>query len=308
MLAVAVLGYVVWQGGLTSISYTLLGWQRELHRELTLTLTALSEQSAIATWTALLGVSFGYGVFHAAGPGHGKAVLATFLMSHGGAVGRALGLSFAAALLQGVTAIALVAILVYGLGWVTRQAMGSVVWVEYASFLLVAALGAWLCWRAIGQLRRAYAVNDHDHDHACCGGHHISPQQSLDWRTALMTVGAIGMRPCSGAVLMLGAAGLLGKFAVGVAAVAAMSLGTGLTVSMLALASVVARGWAQRRLARQGATQRRAQRAAGWAALAGGLIIVVLGISLWAAGAAQPLGDPMLGEPPAQSGNPLTGD
>lgn len=122
-----------------------------------------------------------------------------------------------------------------------------------------------------------------------------------------MTVGAIGMRPCSGAVLMLGAAGLLGQFAVGVAAVAAMSLGTGLTVSMLALASVVARGWAQRRLARQGAAYHRVQRAAGWVALAGGIVIVTLGVSLWAAGVAQPVGDPVLGEPPSRSGNPLTG-
>lgn len=123
-----------------------------------------------------------------------------------------------------------------------------------------------------------------------------------------MTVGAIGMRPCSGAVLMLGAAGLLGQFVVGVAAVAAMSLGTGLTVSMLALASVVARGWAQRRLARQGTTYQRAQRVTGWVALAGGMVIVALGISLWAAGVAQPVGDPVLGAPPTQSSNPLTGD
>ncbi|MGM0544546.1 MAG: nickel/cobalt transporter [Pseudomonadota bacterium] len=315
LLALGMLGvayYAFWQGGLTSLSYTLLGWQRELHRELTLALTALSRESATTTWAALLGVSFGYGVFHAAGPGHGKAVLATFLMSHGGAIGRALGLSFAAALLQGLTAIVLVGVLVYGLGWVTRQAMGSVVWVEYASFLLVAALGAWLCWQAIGQLRRAYAANDHDHDHdhdhACCGGHHVTPHQSLDWRTALMTVGAIGMRPCSGAVLMLGAAGLLGQFTMGVAAVAAMSLGTGLTVSVLALASVVARDWARRRLARQGATLQRAQRAAGWLALAGGIVIVALGVSLWAAGASQPAGDPVLGEPPTSTSNPLTGN
>lgn len=317
------------QGGLQGLSYQLLGWQRDLHRALTLAITELSRAPTTATWLSLLGISFAYGVFHAAGPGHGKAVLATYLATHGGAVKRALGLSFAASLLQGVTAIALVVVLVHGLGWVTRQAMGSVVWVEQASFILVATLGLWLCWRAIKQLRGAYKPeahvissireNGHEHNHAqshshshdhshCCGGaHHIEPHQALDWRTALMTVGAIGMRPCSGAVLMLGAASLLGQFEVGVASVLVMSLGTGITVSALALASILARGWAQRRLSKQQHSHRNIQKATGWVALAGGSLIVVLGISLSVAGVAQPASGPLFNEPPAQQASPLTG-
>lgn len=332
LLAAAVL-FIVWQGGFQSVSYQLLGWQRDLHRSLTLAITELSRTPTMATWVSLLGISFAYGVFHAAGPGHGKAVLATYLASHGGAVKRALGLSFAASLLQGVTAIALVVVLVYGLGWITRQAMGSVAWVEQASFLLVAALGAWLCWRAVKQLRRAYQPeraahshspghehnqdhehnpnhehsHGHDHSHCCGGAHHIEPHQALDWRTAMMTVGAIGMRPCSGAVLMLGAASLLGQFEVGVASVVAMSIGTGITVSALALASIFARGWAQRRLSKQQYSQRSVQKATGWVALAGGALIVVIGISLSVAGVAQPASGPLLNEPPARQGHPLTG-
>ena len=316
--AIAVLGaalvvFVV-QANLQSASFQLLAWQRDLHRSLTLAITELSRTPTMSTWLTLLGVSFAYGVFHAAGPGHGKAVLATYLASHGGATRRALGLSFAASLLQGVTAIVMVAVLVHGLGWVTRQAMGSVVLVEQASFLLVALLGAWLCWRAIKQLRRSYAGSDynavghshshshsHSHDHAhCCGGaHHIEPQQALDWRTALMTVGAIGMRPCTGAVLMLGAASLLEQFYVGVASVMAMSLGTGITVSVLAIASIVARGWATKRLQKQ-RSQRLVEKVAGWVALAGGALIIALGVSLSLAGAAQPASGPLLNDPPAR--------
>ncbi|UXZ53538.1 nickel/cobalt transporter [Halomonas sp. 7T] len=328
--AIAVFGaalvvFVV-QANLQSASFQLLAWQRDLHRSLTLAITELSRTPTAGTWLTLLGVSFAYGVFHAAGPGHGKAVLATYLASHGGATRRALGLSFAASLLQGVTAIAMVAVLVHGLGWVTRQAMGSVVWVEQASFLLVALLGAWLCWRAVKQLRHVYAAphspedmqprsanhrhdyshdhhshEHHSHDHAhCCGGaHHIEPQQALDWRTALMTVGAIGMRPCTGAVLMLGAASLLGQFYVGVASVMAMSLGTGITVSFLAIASIVARGWAAKRLQKQ-RSQQLVEKVAGWVALTGGALIIALGVSLSLAGAAQPASGPLLNEPPAR--------
>ncbi|MGP8292304.1 nickel/cobalt transporter [Vreelandella zhanjiangensis] len=335
LVALLVLGVVVlvWglQDSLQGVSYQLLAWQRELHRALTLAITELAREPTRATWWVLLSVSFGYGVFHAAGPGHGKAVLATYLASHGGATRRALGLSFAASILQGVTAIVMVAILVHGLGWLTRQAMGSVVWVEQASFLLVTLLGVWLCVRAYKQLRNAYRPmspmtfqpvsqdhahshhhghhNHHHHDHGhhhCCGGaHHIEPQQALDWRTALMTVFAIGMRPCSGAVLLLGASSLLGQFYVGVLSVLAMSLGTGITVSALALASVFARRWATRRLAKQQRVSQHLHKAVGWAALAGGLLIILLGVTLSIASVSQPASSPLFGEPAARQSNPL---
>ncbi|WP_249975924.1 nickel/cobalt transporter [Vreelandella olivaria] len=316
VLGVALLMYLV-QANLQGASLQLLSWQRDLHRALTLAITELSREPTTATWLSLLGVSFAYGVFHAAGPGHGKAVLATYLASHGGATRRALGLSFAASLLQGVTAIAMVVVLVHGLGWVTRQAMGSVAWVEQASFMLVVLLGGWLCWRAVKQLRRAYAVklsdasghshshsHTHDHSHCCGGAHHIEPQQALDWRTALMTVGAIGMRPCTGAVLMVGAASLLGQFYVGVASVLAMSLGTGITVSALALTSVFARGWATKRLHKQ-RSQQVVEKVAGWVALTGGALIIALGVSLSLAGAAQPTSGPLLNEPAQRQNSPL---
>lgn len=315
IVCIGLLGYTLSTDAFQTLSYQLLAWQRDLHRSLTLAMTELAQAPTATTWGVLLGVSFGYGVFHAAGPGHGKAVLATYLASHGGAVRRALGLSFAAALLQGVTAIVLVVVLVYLLGWVTRQAMGSVATVEHVSFLLVAALGGWLCWRAVRQLRAAYAPRhasspaehahgSEGHHHCCHGSHHIEPEQALDKRTALMTVVAIGIRPCSGGVLMVGAASLLGNVLLGVVAVLAMSLGTGLTVSLLALATIVARDWARRRLA--GQQRQLGRRLAAWLALAGGSVIVVLGLSLFATSATQPVGSPLLNEP-TRSANPLTG-
>ena len=304
---------LVLQEALQGLSFQLVAWQRDFHRALTLAISEFSGTPSATAWWALLGISFGYGVFHAAGPGHGKAVLSTYLISQGGARRRALGLSFAASLLQGLVAIALVVVLVHGLGWLTRQAMGSVVWVEQASFAMVALLGAWLCLRAIRQLRRRPATaghlpashshshtHGHHHGHDCCGGHHhVDPERAGDWRTALATVVAIGIRPCSGAVLLLGAATLLGHFLVGVTAVLVMSLGTALTVSALALASVYARDWAEKRLARQ--QTQRAGRLLGWVSLAGGLAIVALGVSLSVTGVSQPSGVPLLGEPPSRS-------
>ena len=320
----------LWQ----DLTLQLLAWQRDLHRALTL---AISEWSAAPSWESgwwLMALSFGYGIFHAAGPGHGKAVLSTYLLSQGGGVKRALGLSFSAAMLQGLTAIALVLILVKGLGWLTRHAMGSVAGLELASFLMVALLGIWLCLRARRMLKQPaasalpaasaanvghaaltahtfspapqghtgqpfhglHAAPAHEHDHArtghdcsCGARHHVAPDEVGDWRTALATVAAIGMRPCSGAVLIMGAASLLGHMALGAAAVMTMALGTAMTVSALALASVLARDWVTRLYLKyklkyepKHGTSRlvQANRLGGWLAMAGGIALVWLGLSL----------------------------
>jgi nickel/cobalt transporter (NicO) family protein len=321
-----------WQG----MSLQLLAWQRELHRSLTLAISGWSDAPSWSSGWWLMALSFGYGVFHAAGPGHGKAVLSTYLVSQGGGIKRALGLSFSAAMLQGLMAIALVLVLVKGLGWLTRQAMGSVAGLELASFLMVAMLGVWLCLRARRILRAGNRASDsrpHAHTHApaalrlqavpagaahdqaaegqsnfqfhahaagsrqallhthsghgcdCGARHHVAPEETGDWRTAIATVVAIGMRPCSGAVLLMGAASLLGHMALGAAAVMTMALGTALTVSALALLSVLARDWVTRLYLKYGlkhGSGRLAQmsRLGGWLALAGGVALVWLGLSL----------------------------
>jgi nickel/cobalt transporter (NicO) family protein len=311
-------------GVMRGLSLQILAWQRDLHRALTLAVSGWSDTPTWATAGWLLALSFGYGVFHAAGPGHGKAVLSTYLVSQGGGLKRALGLSFSAALLQGLMAIAMVLVLVQGLGWLTRQAMGSVAGLELASFLMVALLGAWLCLRAWRMLRRTAAVGgyhhqdhhqglhhhhhdhhhghgdhqDHHHDHDCgCGArHHLSPDEVGNWRTALGAVVAIGLRPCSGAVLMMGAASLLGHAALGAAAVMVMALGTAMTVSALALASVLARDWLTRHYRRlEAGGVVRLKQLSGWLAMVGGLVILWLGVSLaWQAGNATAIGLPLL--------------
>lgn len=68
----------------------------------------------------------------------------------------------------------------------------------------------------------------------------------LDWGKAWSTVAAVGLRPCTGALIVLVFALSQGLLIAGVAATVAMALGTGLTVAALTLAAVSARGLAAR--------------------------------------------------------------
>ena len=218
-------------------------------------------------WT-LLSLSFAYGVFHAAGPGHGKALVASYMLANEQALRRGLVISLCAAVLQGVVAVALVAGMAVLLRATSVQMKAAAGWIELTSYGAIAALGAWLVWRKGHALLAAFAltrgrlVASNGAVFACepcetgfgsdCGHLHAPDPRLLgrefSWRTAAATVLAAGLRPCSGAILVLVFALAQGAFAVGVEAVIAMSLGTALTTGALAAAAVLAKSAALRML------------------------------------------------------------
>ncbi|OOG25572.1 high frequency lysogenization protein HflD [Thioalkalivibrio denitrificans] len=283
-----------------------LAKQRQLHRDLARGMEAVERAPTLANTLALILIGFLYGVFHAAGPGHGKAVITTYLLTHRQHMRRGLILSWASSLLQGFTAIALVLGVVVVAERMAREALGQVRTLELVSFALVAAVGAWLIMRALRGLYRLRTPGhsaahvhehhaDHDHDaHACgtCGhAHHVTPEQaarSNSLGTMVGTVVAVGIRPCTGAILVLAVANMLGLWMAGVAAVVAMSVGTAITVSVLAILAVKARDWAGRATA-VGGSSLAWQRTGQVVALMGGVLIFAIGASLFGAGLGAPV-------------------
>jgi nickel/cobalt exporter len=226
---------------------------------------------------ALLSVSFLYGVFHAAGPGHGKAVISSYLVANDETWRRGIVLSFASALLQAVTAIAIVAVAALLLG-ATAHAMGATVRViEVVSYALIVLIGLRLLWvkgRAFLRLLRGapqkHSAHPHDHAHdhahahahghahhhheeaeASAWGHAHAPEpaalKGAHWlRRGLAAIVAVGLRPCSGAIIVLVFALAQGLFWIGVASTFVMGLGTAITVAIVATVAVGARGLAGR--------------------------------------------------------------
>ena len=154
------------------------GWilakQAEFYRMLSgLIRAAKADGSAAYT---LLGISFLYGVFHAAGPGHGKAVISSYLVANNETWRRGIALSFASAILQALTAIAIVGVAAVLLG-ATAKAMGDTVRViEVVSYSLIVLIGLRLLWvkgraflQSLGLLK---IEQSHDHAHAHDHGRH----------------------------------------------------------------------------------------------------------------------------------------
>ena len=221
--------------------------QRELQTELADAVGAVRDGRGAWPVLVLIGLSFAYGVFHAAGPGHGKVVIASYLLAGDGKVRRGVVLSVLAALLQAVSAVGLVGVLAIALGASNLATSDRVGVLETVSYGLVAALGLWLLWR-VGREALGYGHGHHHHGH---GGHdhghgQLAKAASAGWREAAAVVLAVGIRPCSGAVIVLLFATAQGLFALGIAGALAMSVGTAITVSVLAAASVAVRRGALR--------------------------------------------------------------
>jgi len=215
-------------------------------------------QSSEAVW-GVLGVSFIYGVIHAAGPGHGKAVIAAYVLASQTALKRGIAMAMAAALLQALVAIALVGLFSIALHTTAANLSSMAGQIERISFAAVALVGAWLLWHKAGRLavlvlpqqiqhHDHHHHDDHHHDESCGCGHSHAPvvPQEAGLREMALAVLAAGIRPCSGAILVLVFALAQGLFSVGVAAALVMALGTALTTSVLACLSVLARHTASR--------------------------------------------------------------
>ena len=258
----------------------LIGWllakQSEFYRQMSATIRAAKSDGS-AAWT-LLFISFAYGIFHAAGPGHGKAVIASYLVANRETARRGIALSFASALMQSLVAILIVGTSAWVLNATAKTMCKAEGVIEIASYALIALFGLRLVWvkgrTFIGALQAAQPVpamagvpHDHDHHHHGHGhahhhhghdhvhdehcGHSHGPAPSElagpgGWRRGFAAILTVGIRPCSGAILVLVFALAQGLFWAGIAATFLMGLGTAITVAAIAVVAVSAKDIAAR--------------------------------------------------------------
>ncbi|MBR0991763.1 nickel/cobalt transporter [Bradyrhizobium japonicum] len=278
----------------------IIGWllakQSEFYRQMSSTIRAAKSDGS-AVWT-LLFISFAYGIFHAAGPGHGKAVIASYLVANRETARRGIALSFASALMQSLVAILIVGISAWVLNATAKTMCKAEGVIEIASYGLIALFGLRLVWvkgrtfiRALQAAQpvpalagvphdhdhghhhhhdahdrhdhghddhrhghdhahaRTHHGHDHVHDEHCGHSHGPTPSELAGpggWRRGFAAILTVGIRPCSGAILVLVFALAQGLFWAGIAATFLMGLGTAITVAAIAVIAVSAKDIAAR--------------------------------------------------------------
>ena len=261
-------------------------WQSELTRSLATEVRAYKENGALAPVLGLLLVSFLYGVAHAAGPGHGKMATAAFFGANRATATQGITMSALIGLFQALSAIVFVGAFALLFRLSQTETVRSVLYVEAASYALIAGVGLWIAWGGIvgrgcthshGPVL-AHAGHAHDHHDHHGHGHHYHGDRAAHANASVASMLPValasGLRPCTGAILVLLFTLSQGILEIGVLATFVMSLGTFIVVAAIGLAAIYARRAASRAGGRNERLANAAQRAIG---LLGGALVFAFG-------------------------------
>jgi len=211
----------------------------------------------------LVALALIYGVAHALGPGHGKFVIASYAFANAETVRRGIAVAFMTAMVQAATAVILVLASLSIVGESAESISDLSPTASAVSGTLMAFLGIYIVCVSLGHARRLWSEGEVQRSSSgersaattdpcstaicvCRRPHFVEPRQIAgrwSWPAAAAVSLSIGIRPCTGAVLLMVFAHSQNMLWVGVAGVIAMALGTAATLSMLAIAAVRSRSW-----------------------------------------------------------------
>ncbi|WP_297478947.1 nickel/cobalt transporter [uncultured Photobacterium sp.] len=273
-------GYMLWQQWPTLLMES-IKWQRDINGQLS-DLLYDAQQNITAAYS-LAGLSFLYGIFHSLGPGHGKMIVTTYLATNPAKIKASLIMTVVSAFVQALVAITLVSILLVFFKASMRQVNDAADQFISYSFMAMLLLGAIVIYRSLKQawqLRMAH--QHHDHGSECsCGHKHFANADEINNATSLreyiVIIFSIGIRPCTGAILVLLFANMVDLYWLGVISAILMAVGTALTTSAIALLTLSGKKIVSRYLA---TNERQRTMTSIIIKLIGGILLVLLGLLL----------------------------
>ncbi|MEK6348307.1 MAG: high frequency lysogenization protein HflD [Burkholderia sp.] len=274
-------------------------WQGKLNAHIADVAAQLRRDGSPWAWLTLLAVSFGYGMLHAIGPGHGKLVAGAYLGSRRTRVAQAIGLASWGAAVQAMSAI----VLVFGAAWFAQEGMANVLSnaasLDVVSYLLLCVAGFFTLYNTLtrrdccvepGAIKLVPDERDApDGDDAAPAylGAKLRVQARSSrramvanpskWTVTLQILAtgfASGVRPCVGSIFVLIASVAARAPWIGIAAAFAIAAGVAVTVTLFGLGAIGANRFIMGRGVRLRARLQTAQRVVG---IAGAVAIVLFG-------------------------------
>lgn len=251
-------GYAIWQAWPALIMAS-MHWQKEINEQI-IELLYSAQTQLLASGFSLISVAFIYGVLHSLGPGHGKLIVTTYLATHPTKVKISLILTVLSALLQAIVAIVVVSILLLLFNSTMREVNNEANHFISLSFYSVVILGSIVIWRNMKTLfkefySRPFTIKitaikpitnsiKHSHNNMCgCGHVHFAGAEDINkassFKEYLAIIFSVGLRPCTGAIMVLLFSNTLGLYWLGIISALFMSVGTALTTSSIAIMTTI---------------------------------------------------------------------
>jgi ABC-type nickel/cobalt efflux system permease component RcnA len=205
-------------------------YQQELRLRLGGLIREVRQENSLRPLALILFFAFAYGVVHAAGPGHGKAVAMTYILSQNASIGGGILFGASIALIHGFSG----ALCVLGLHYILQQSVtGTLASVttttQQVSFGLITLLGVWIVFIHVREWFRPVESGTHGNDTK------KGKTRLLPWALS------VGMVPCPGVVMVMLFCLSMGVFSLGLMAAAAISLGMAVTLSLVVVCVVMGR-------------------------------------------------------------------
>jgi ABC-type nickel/cobalt efflux system permease component RcnA len=259
-------------------------------------LAALIDTEDLTPWAILasLAVAFGLGIVHALSPGHGKTIMAAYLVGGRGSSRQAVGLGLAVATSHTLGVLALAGVTLAASSVLPPERMYPILGV--VSGALVVAIGAALLWSRLRVIRGGAGAHvhgnehghghphevehrhDHPHQHAHEHPHphaHPAGDDAISWRGLVALGLSGGLVPSASALILLLGSIAAGRVGYGLVLVVGFGLGMAVVLAGIGLLLVHARRLVERR-----PSAAALRRVAVPIQLATASLVVVLGIVL----------------------------
>ncbi len=281
----------------TSLMRWMTAQQRDAALKFRRLLIDLRDGGSWLTLLTAVGAAFLYGIFHAAGPGHGKMLVISYFLGRESRLGEGVRMGIRIAVTHVASALIIVAVLFLLFDGKPAPDFESSREIRLIAYAGIIALGLWFLLEATQRVQKGLAPSDCGHDHGHHHGHHhghenhghenhghenhghghqpIALSRADRWR-ARLTGWMAGAVPCTGAIIVLIFCAANGLWLVGLAMVSAIAVGMALTMTGLGLLTLLGRGWV-------GRWANNTQRAGFWSlviALAGPALVTLGGVFL----------------------------
>ncbi|PKH05620.1 nickel/cobalt transporter [Moritella sp. Urea-trap-13] len=316
--SIAILGLGIWTIWPTLMT-TGMHWQKQINSELSELLYAAKHEGLMAGMSLMV-MSFLYGILHSVGPGHGKLIVTTYIATQDAKVKLSLIITLVSSLMQALVAVGLVSVLLMLFDASMRDINHKAELLIPLSFYTAILLGVVIIWRnlvlmyrVVKDNKKALNSNDssviqrltplsdaqqtaftasplanHVHDENCgCGHQHVVSSAQINdassFKEYLAIILSIGIRPCTGAIMVLLFANMLDIYWLGIVSAVVMALGTALTTSTIAIMTITGKQAVRRYLSagkQRKAPSNQVNISKFIVPIVGGLVLILLGVLL----------------------------
>ncbi len=201
-------------------------WQYTLNKTISSSIRGAEDSNSFVVYATVLSIAFLYGLIHAAGPGHGKALVALYFTKGKNNYKDAFAIGYLISVIHAISAVVITFVLYFVFKTMFRQNFNQFShYAMLASAFLIIVIGVYLVIKAIIEKRKKIQEN--------------KSQYTYNDKSKYSIALSVGVVPCPGVMTIVLFCILLKKFLLGILAAITMSIGMGLTISIVGILSVV---------------------------------------------------------------------